>query len=67
MEKEILEQLNRIEQKLDFMYDQTEKSKQMKKISLIVTLILFVLPVILLLVMLPKIMGNMTSQVEMFL
>lgn len=63
-EQEVSHRLEKIESKLDALVSQAEKAQKMKQMGLIITIIFFILPVILLLFMLPKILGGMTANLE---
>ena len=59
--------LRRLEEKIDFVYLQAQKARRTRQITLLLTIVFFLLPFIILIFMLPKILGGMTADIEQFL
>ncbi len=57
MEKEILEKLKEQEEKIDKIYQSVERTRKYFLFTLIATAVMFVLPIIGLIFMIPKLLG----------
>jgi len=61
MEQELLNKLEEQEKKIDAIYVSVEKTRKYFQWTLIVTVVTIVLPIIILIVMIPWLMGTLTS------
>ncbi len=57
MEKEILEKLEKQEEKLDKIYISVEKTRKYLFFTLIGTLLMFIIPIIIIIILIPRIIG----------
>ena len=64
MEPDITARLNALEDKIDLVYASAEKTRKYFLTSVIVTIVMFVLPLIGLLFVIPSFLGTYTSNID---